>query len=153
MRRYETIVILDPDLPEEGRTSLLTRVKEIIVQQEGVFIQEDSWGVKKLAYSIKKKPRGYYVRLDYCGMGKVVDEMERFFRIDDRALKYLTVQLDSDADAEKILAEIAAAQAQQAAQAAASAQEPSSESEAQAPQPVPETAAESDQNEETTPES
>jgi small subunit ribosomal protein S6 len=111
MRRYETIVIIDPDLSEEDRTSFLNRVKEIIPQQGGVLIQEDLWGVKKLAYEIKKKPRGYYARMDYCGLGKAVDELERFFRIDDRAMKFLTVQLSAEADVEKIQADIAAAKA------------------------------------------
>ena len=111
MRRYETIVIVDSDLSESDRTSLLSRVKEIIPQQEGVLIKEDLWGTKKLAYEIKKKPRGYYARYDYCGMGALVDELERFFRIDDRVLKYLTVQLDDDADVEKIQAELAALEA------------------------------------------
>ena len=111
MRRYETIVIIDPDLSEEDRTSFLNRVKEIIPQQGGVLIQEDLWGVKKLAYEIKKKPRGYYARLDYCGLGTAVDEIERFFRIDDRAMKFLTVQLSAEADVEKIQADIAAAKA------------------------------------------
>jgi small subunit ribosomal protein S6 len=123
MRRYETIFIIDPDLPEGDRTSLISRLKEIIPQQEGVFIQEDPWGTKKLAYEIRKKPRGYYVRLDYCGMGKVVDELERFCRIDDRVMKFLTVQLDPEADVEKIQAEIAAAQAR-GSQAAPAAGEP-----------------------------
>lgn len=109
MRRYETIVIIDPDLSEDDRTALIERIKEIIPQQEGVFLQEDLWGVKKLAYEIKKKPRGYYARFDYCGLGPVVDEVERFCKIDDRVLKYLTVQLDTEADPEKILEEIAAA--------------------------------------------
>jgi small subunit ribosomal protein S6 len=111
MRRYETIVIIDPDLSEEDRTSLLNRAKEIIPQQQGVFIQDDLWGVRKLAYEINKKPRGYYALLDYCGTGKAVDELERFFRIDDRAMKFITVQLDADADPEKIKADIAAAKA------------------------------------------
>ncbi len=111
MRRYETIVIIDPDLSEEDRTSFLNRVKEIIPQQGGVLIQEDLWGVKKLAYEIKKKPRGYYVRMDYCGLGKAVDELERFFQIDDRAMKFLTVQLSAEADVDKIQADIAAAKA------------------------------------------
>ena len=111
MRRYETIVIVDSDLSETDRTSLLDRIKEIIPQQEGVLIKEDLWGTKKLAYEIKKKPRGYYARYDYCGMGAVVDELERFFRIDDRVLKYLTVQLDAEADVEKIQAEFAALEA------------------------------------------
>ncbi len=118
MRRYETIVIVDADVPEDDRTSLTDRIKEIIPQQEGVFLKEDLWGTKKLAYEIKKKSRGYYARYDYCGMGPVVDELERFFRIDDRVLKYLTVQLDSDADVEKIQAEMASAEASQGAPAA-----------------------------------
>lgn len=132
MRRYETIVIVDPDISEEDRTSLLSRAKEIIPQQEGVFIQEDLWGVKKLAYEIKKKPRGFYALLDYCGAGKAVDELERFFRIDDRVMKYMTVQFDAEADAEKIKADIEAARAQQEASkaeqsAAATAQAPAAE--------------------------
>jgi small subunit ribosomal protein S6 len=111
MRRYETIVISDPDLTEDDRASLMSRIKEIIPQQDGVLIQEDTWGIKKLAYEIKKKPRGHYTRFDYCGLGKVVDELERFFRIDDRVMKYLTVQLAASADAEQIKAELAASQA------------------------------------------
>jgi small subunit ribosomal protein S6 len=110
MRRYETIVIVDADVPENDRVSLLSRILEIIPQQEGILINEDLWGVKKLAYEIKKKSRGFYARYDYCGMGPLVDELERFFRIDDRVLKYLTVQLDADADVEKIQAEMEAAE-------------------------------------------
>ena len=119
MRRYETIVIVDSDLSENDRTSLLSRVKEIIPQQEGVLIKEDLWGTKKLAYEIKKKPRGFYARYDYCGVGALVDELERFFRIDDRVLKYLTVQLNEDADVEKIQAEVAALEAGTTTEAAA----------------------------------
>jgi small subunit ribosomal protein S6 len=111
MRRYETIAIIDPDISEDNRTSLLTRIKEIIPQQEGVVIQEDLWGTRKLAYPIEKKPRGYYARYDYCGMGSAVEELERFFRIDDRVLKYLTVLLEPEVDPEKIKAEIAEAKA------------------------------------------
>jgi small subunit ribosomal protein S6 len=110
MRRYETIVIVDADVSENDRVSLFNRIQEIIPQQEGVLIKEDLWGVKKLAYEINKKPRGYYARYDYCGMGPLVDELERFFRIDDRVLKYLTVQLDADADVEKIQAELEASE-------------------------------------------
>ena len=110
MRRYETIVILDPDISDEDRGAALERIREVVAQQEGFLVKEDLWGTKKLAYEIKKKPRGYYVRFDYCGMGTLVSELERFFRIDDRFMKYLTVQLESDADVEKIQADMAAAE-------------------------------------------
>ena len=122
MRRYETIVIVDPDLSEEGRAPLFDRIKEVIPQQGGTLIDIEDWGNKRLAYNIKKKPRGFYARLDYCGNGTVVDELERFFRIDDRMMKYLTVVIDEDADPEALLAEkTAAADAQAAAEAAAKA--------------------------------
>ena len=111
MRRYETIVIVDPDLSEEDRKALFTRIGEIISQNAGVLIAEDPWGTKKLAYEIKKKTRGFYSRFDFCGMGPLVDELERQFRIDDRIMKFLTVLLNPEADVEKIKAEAEAAKA------------------------------------------
>jgi small subunit ribosomal protein S6 len=110
MRRYETIIIIDPDLSAEKREPVLKRVKDVIAQQDGYLAFIDDWGSRKLAYEIKKKERGYYVRFDFCGTGAVVDEIERFFRIDDRVLKYMTVLLDKIADIEKIKEEVAAAE-------------------------------------------
>ena len=126
MRRYETIAIFDPELSSEGRAPLLERCNEIIGQHDGTVVDVDEWGVRKLAYEIKKKPRGYYVLLDYCGDGDLVQEMERFFRIDDRVMKYMTIILDKDVDMEKIQEEIAGAEARKAA---AQAEEEASESE------------------------
>ena len=119
MRRYETFVITDPDMSQEEREPVFERVKELITQQEGFLVFEDVWGERKLAYQIKKKERGHYVRFDYCGLAPLVNEIERFFRIDDRALKYMTIVLDKDADLEKIKEEKAAAESQRAAELAA----------------------------------
>lgn len=101
MRRYETIVISDPDLSEEQREDFFKKIRDLIDQQ-GFLVEFDEWGNRKLAYEIRKKLRGYYGRLDYCGNGELVDEIERQFRIDDRAMKYMTIVLDRDADVEKI---------------------------------------------------
>ena len=110
MRRYETISILDPDLSAEKREPVLKRVQDVIEQQGDYLVLIDDWGSRKLAYEIKKKERGYYVRFDFCGTAAVVDEIERFFRIDDRVLKFMTVLLDKAVDIEKIKEEVAAAQ-------------------------------------------
>ena len=110
MRRYETIIIIDPDLSAEKREPVLARVKDVIEQQGGYLAFIDDWGNRKLAYEIKKKARGYYVRFDFCGTASVVDEIGRFFRIDDRVLKYMTVLLDKIAEIEKIKEEVAAAE-------------------------------------------
>ena len=108
MRRYETILILDPDLSEDGRAPLIERIGQFIPQQGGLVVEEDHWGVRKLAYDIKRKQRGYYVRFDYCGTGPLVTELERFCRIDDRVLKFMTVQLADAVSVEEIQAEMAA---------------------------------------------
>jgi small subunit ribosomal protein S6 len=110
MRRYETIFIVDNDLSEEDRSPIFEKLKDLIHQHSGLLVMADEWGSKKLAYEIKKKARGYYVRLDYCGSGILVNEIERFFRIDDRILKYMTVLLDKDVDIEAVKEEIAKAQ-------------------------------------------
>ncbi len=110
MRRYETFIIIDPDLSDEERSPIFEKVKGLIQQEKGFLVMLDEWGPRRLAYEIKKKSRGYYVRLDYCGTGKLVDEMERSFRIDDRVMKYMTVLLDKYADIELIKEEMAKAE-------------------------------------------
>jgi small subunit ribosomal protein S6 len=137
MRRYETIIIADPDLSAEQRDPVLQRVGDVVKQGDGYLAFTDEWGARKLAYEIKKKDRGYYIRFDFCASGAVVNEMERFFRIDDRVLKYMTVLLDKTADIEKIKEEVAAAQskAEKAKeQAEAAAAPPPSEKPAEAPE-------------------
>ncbi len=115
MRRYETIFILEPDVSEEQRKPLYDKLDELFEKYKGLLIKRDEWGVKHLAYSIRKLNRGFYTRMEYCGDGALVDEMERFFRINDRFMRYLTVLLDRDADIEQVKAEIAQAEAEAAA--------------------------------------
>jgi len=122
MRRYETITIIDPDLSDEERAQVLERTTNLIPKEGGFLIMLDDWGNRKLAYEIKKKVRGYYVRIDYCGVGSLVDEMERFFRIDDKILKFMTVLLEKDADVENIKEEMAEAKAEAETKAKADAE-------------------------------
>lgn len=123
MRRYETFIIYDPDLSAEQRAPVLDRINEQMGQFNGFMVELDDWGSRKLAYLIKKKARGHYVRMDYCGPSDMVNEMERFFRIDDRIIKYMTVVVDKEPNLDAIKEEMAAAEQQkkEAAEAAAAA--------------------------------
>lgn len=121
MRRYETILIVDPDLGEEARSPVFDRIRELIPQKGGLLVEFDEWGSRKLAYEIKKKPRGHYVRIDFCGGGDLINEMERQFRIDDRVMKYMTILLDEDVDMERIQEMMTQSEAQTASAAAAEA--------------------------------
>ena len=127
MRRYETIVIVDPDVGDDQREPVFDRIREIIPQQNGMLVKIDNWGTKKLAYAIKKKVRGFYSCIDYCGSGPLVNEIERFFKIDDRVLKFMTVMREEKVDSARIQEEIdrAAAQEEAAKPAAEDKAEPS----------------------------
>jgi small subunit ribosomal protein S6 len=142
MRRYETIFIADNDLSEEDRSPIFEKLKDLIQQHNGLLVMVEEWGSKKLAYEIKKKARGYYVRLDYCGSGVLVNEIERFFRIDDRILKYMTVLLDKDVDIEAVKEEIAKAEETQTDKAESPDETPDAEPDSEfnaADEPEPET--------------
>jgi len=111
MNHYETIFIVDPDTPDTDQEPIFEKLKSMIAET-GMLVMFDDWGVKKLAYEIKKKIRGRYVRLDYCGNGDLVDAIERLFRLDFRILKYMTILLDTDVDPEALIIEEDEAQAE-----------------------------------------
>ncbi|MCK5437132.1 MAG: 30S ribosomal protein S6 [Desulfobulbaceae bacterium] len=94
MRRYETIFIIRPNAGEDDITEIIDRNTGIIVDDfGGTMLTIDKWGIKKLAYLIKKEQQGYYVYIQYAGVPEAVTEMERLLKIDDRVLKYMTIKL------------------------------------------------------------
>ena len=118
MRHYETTYILRPNLGEDQFTEIIERTNAIVTDDNGSIIDLDRWGIKKLAYEIKKEAQGYYVYMNYAAHGTTVSEIERIFRIDDRLLRYLTIKLADAIDEagvekakELIAAEAAAAEA------------------------------------------
>jgi small subunit ribosomal protein S6 len=111
MRRYETIFIVRPNVAEDEIEAVINKTSSIIEGDGGTIIKIDKWGLKKLAYLIKKETQGYYVHIDYAAIPASVSELERIFRIDDKVLKYLTVKLDDSCDPEAIKEELANAEA------------------------------------------
>ncbi|MDA8404258.1 MAG: 30S ribosomal protein S6 [Desulfobacteraceae bacterium] len=103
MNHYETIFIVDPDTPGTDQDIIFEKVKNMI-NRASKLLMFDDWGNRKLAYEIKKKRQGRYIRLDYCGNGALVDEMERNFRLDYRILKFMTILLAQDVDPEALAA-------------------------------------------------
>ncbi len=109
MRRYETIFIADPDLQEDARKNLFDKFTNLLVQENGILVDFDDWGNRKLAYEIKKKARGHYVCMTYGGDGALVNELERNFRLDDKIMKFMTVLLEKNVKPSDLEQEIAAA--------------------------------------------
>lgn len=149
MRRYETFFIADPDISEEERGQLFEKTKDLISQQEGFLVMFDDWGIKKLAYEIKKKNRGHYIRLDYGGDGALVAEMERSFRIDDRVMKFMTILLEESVNLDDLKEEQARASEEKTTQENVVEEEPADSAAVEAEtEETEETTTESNENKE-----
>jgi small subunit ribosomal protein S6 len=109
MRHYETVFIADPDISPDLQRNLFEKTRSLISDNAGELIDFDEWGNKRLAYEIRKKQRGHYVRLDYCGAGNTVSTLENALRLDERILKFMTVLLAKEADPEQLKAAAEAA--------------------------------------------
>lgn len=93
MRKYETLLLLDPEGSAEANQETLKGITGIIEREDGTVLTVNDWGMRELAYPVKKNMRGRYVRLEYAGPGKIVAELERNIRITDAILKFVTVKL------------------------------------------------------------
>lgn len=93
MRKYETIYILQPDLSEDENKVIADKVQDVIATYKGDFQRLEDWGVRKLAYSIKKFARGRYMYLRYDGGRELIAELERRLRLDEKVLRYQSVNI------------------------------------------------------------
>lgn len=123
MRRYETIFILRPNVGEEEINKVVESTTNIILDEKGTIIDLNKWGMKKLAYLIKKETLGYYVFCDFAGTPAAVAEIERKFRIDETVLKYMTVKLADSISADAVQQAVADVTARDAAAAAVESEE------------------------------
>lgn len=111
MKRYETVVIVPADLPDDEIAVMIDRYKSIITNQKGLVIKIERWGKRKLAYEIKKYNRGFYMLIDFAGQSAVVAELERNLKIDDTILKFMTVKKSDKVNAEELEREMIASSA------------------------------------------
>jgi small subunit ribosomal protein S6 len=98
LKRYETLFIVQIDLPIDELNSIIERYRAIVTALKGTVIKVEKWGKRKLAYEIKKQSNGNYVLIDFAGQSAIIDELERNFKIDDKILKFMTIMKDGNVD-------------------------------------------------------
>lgn len=88
MTNYEVLFIIDPALEDEKKEATIEAVKEIIAS-EGEVGNVDVWGMRKLAYPIKKKSEGYYVVIEFKAEPTLPKELDRRLKISDNVMRHL----------------------------------------------------------------
>src|SRR5262245_42577206 len=101
-REYETIYVLRQDVDPDSADKVAARVADVVSRESGKLVKVETWGRRKLAYTVAKQRRGIYYYLKYLGGGAVVNELERNLRMLDNVLKFQTVLLRDDVIVESV---------------------------------------------------
>lgn len=93
MNKYESVIIINPTVDEEGVKSLISKFTDII-NNDGKVEKVDELGKKKLAYDVKKFTEGYYAIFNFEANTSLIAELERNYRITDEIIKFMTIKQD-----------------------------------------------------------
>ena len=94
MNQYETVFILTPVLSDAQMKEAVEKFRGILTAEGAEIINEENWGMKKLAYPIEKKTTGFYELIEFKAEPTVIEKLEVNFRRDERVIRYLTVKME-----------------------------------------------------------
>ena len=99
MNHYETVFILTPVLSDDQTKETVAKFKKILTDNGAEILNEEAWGLKKMAYAIDKKSTGFYNLVEFKAEPSVIKKLETGFRRDEKVIRFLTVKLDKYAAA------------------------------------------------------
>ena len=99
MNKYESVLIARQDLGASQVNTLVDELKNVISAQGGEVVRVDNWGLKNLAYRIKKNRKGHYVLMNISAPASAVAEYERVMRVNEDIIRYMTVKVEDFSDA------------------------------------------------------
>ena len=94
MNQYETVFILTPVLSDEQTKETVAKFKKVLTDKGAEILNEEAWGLKKMAYAIQKKSTGFYYLLEFSAEPEVIKILETAFRRDEKVIRFQTVKLD-----------------------------------------------------------
>ncbi len=99
MNHYETVFILTPVLSDDQTKETVAKFKKVLSDNGAEMLNEEAWGLKKMAYAIQKKSTGFYFLFEFKAEPSVVDKLETTFRREEKVIRFMTVKLDKYAAA------------------------------------------------------
>ncbi len=94
MNQYETVFILTPVLSDEQMKETVAKFRNLLTDNGAEILNEEIWGLKKMAYAIEKKSTGFYCLVEFKGEPSIVNTLETGFRRDEKVIRYMIVRLD-----------------------------------------------------------
>jgi small subunit ribosomal protein S6 len=97
LRNYETVFILTPVLSDAQMKDTVEKFKKVLVDNGAEIINQENWGLKKLAYPIQHKSTGFYCFFEFKGAPEMINSLETEYRRDEKVMRFLTTVLDKHA--------------------------------------------------------
>jgi small subunit ribosomal protein S6 len=94
MNHYETMFIISPLLTEDQMKEVAGKFRDYLTSNQAEIVHEENWGLRKLAYPIKKKSTGFYHLIEYRANPALIERLEIEFRRDERIMRFLTNAFD-----------------------------------------------------------
>ncbi|WP_300918606.1 30S ribosomal protein S6 [uncultured Duncaniella sp.] len=94
MNHYETVFILTPVLSDQQMKEAVEKFEKVLTDNGATIVNEEIWGLRKLAYPIQKKSTGFYSFVEFDGEPTLVKKLETAFRRDERVLRFLVFRND-----------------------------------------------------------
>ncbi len=94
LNHYETVFILTPVLSDEQMKETVAKFKTLLTDNGAEIVNEETWGLKKMAYAIEKKSTGFYCLLEFNAEPSVIKTLEIGYRRDEKVIRFMTVKLD-----------------------------------------------------------
>ena len=94
MNNYETVFILTPVLSDAQMKEAVEKFKNLLIGEGAEIVNEENWGLRKLAYPIQKKTTGFYQLIEFKANPETIAMLELNFRRDERVIRFLTFRQD-----------------------------------------------------------
>lgn len=91
MNKYESVIIVNPNLEEESVKNLIKKFSDLI-NTDGTVDSVEEMGKRKLAYEIKKQKEGFYIVFKFEAKPELISELERNYRITDEVMKFIVIK-------------------------------------------------------------
>ena len=92
MRRYELMLVLRPDAPDERAAALIDRTTRYVVSSGGQIVKVAPWGRRRLAYPIDRYRDGSYHIVVFESPAEAIAELEHSLQITEDVLRYLVTR-------------------------------------------------------------
>ncbi len=94
MTKYESMLIARQDLGQSQVNDIVATLSDAIKKEGGEVVNVDNWGLKTLAYRIRKNRKGYYVVLNISAPANAIFEYERLARLNEDIIRFMTLKVD-----------------------------------------------------------